>query len=142
MNANQLLIFAGIAQVLLTFIVWGVLFYRRVDELSRRRIHPQKIATSTQSSAVMEDIRASDNFKHLFEMPVLFYFLCAVAIATNSTSLALAVLAWLYVGLRYLHSYIQCGNNKVMTRFYVFMASSLTLLAMWVIFAWVQISVL
>lgn len=142
MNANQLLIFAGIAQVALTFFVWMLLFYRRVGELRRRKINPQKIATSTQSSAVMEDIRASDNFKHLFEMPVLFYFLCAITLATNSTSFVLAVLAWLYVGFRYLHSYIQCGENKVMLRFYVFVASSLTLLIMWVVFAVTQISTL
>jgi hypothetical protein len=142
MNANQLLIFAGIAQVVLTFIVWVVLFYRRVGELKRRKINPQKIATSSQSAAIMEDVRASDNFKHLFEMPVLFYFLCTLAVATQATSFALAALAWMYVVLRYLHSYIQCGKNKVMPRFYVFVASSLTLLAMWVVFAVAQISVL
>lgn len=135
MNPNQVLIYAGIAQVALTFIVWVVLFYRRVGELKTRKINPQKIATSTQSSAVMEDVRASDNFKHLFEMPVLFYFLCAIAVATHMTSFVLAVLAWLYVGLRYIHSYIQCGKNQVMPRFYVFVASSVTLLAMWAVFA-------
>lgn len=135
MNPNQLLIFASIAQVTLTFIVWAVLFYRRVSELKRRKINPQKIATSTQSSAVIEDVRASDNFKHLFEMPVLFYFLGAIALATHMASFALALLAWLYVGLRYLHSYIQCGKNQVMPRFYVFVASSVTLFAMWAVFA-------
>lgn len=142
MNNNQLLVLAAIAQVVLTFIVWIVLFYRRVGELRRRRIHPQKIATSKQSAAIMEDVRASDNFKHLFEMPVLFYFLCALAVATQATSFVLMALAWMYVGLRYLHSYIQCGKNEVMPRFYVFTASSLTLLGMWVVFALAQISVL
>lgn len=112
MNAHQLLIFAGIAQVVLTFIVWVVLFYRRVGELKRRKINSQKIATSSQSAAVMEDVRASDNFKHLFEMPVMFYFLCALAVATQASSFDLAALAWIYVGLRYLHSYIQCGKIK------------------------------
>ena len=142
MNANQLLIIAGFAQVVLTFIVWVVLFYRRVSELKRRKINPQKIATSLQSAAVMEDVRASDNFKHLFEMPVMFYFLCALTVATQVNSFALAALAWIYVGLRYLHSYIQCGANQVMPRFYVFVASSLTLFVMWVVFAVTQISLL
>jgi hypothetical protein len=68
-------------------------------------------------------------------MPVLFYFLIAIAIATQMTSFALAFLAWLYVGLRYVHSYIQCGKNLVMPRFYVFVASSVTLFAMWAVFA-------
>jgi hypothetical protein len=135
MNANQILIFAGIAQVALTFIVGFVLFFRRVAELNRRKINPQKIATSIQSSSVMEDIRASDNFKHLFEVPVLFYFLCSIILATNTATPLLAMLACVFVGLRYIHSYIQCGQNKVMPRFYVFVASSIILLIMWAIFA-------
>ena len=139
MEANQVLLFAAIAQVALTFFVVFVLFARRVAELKQRKIHPQKIATSVQSAEVMQDIRASDNFKHLFEVPVLFYFLCACLFATNSSTIYLSGLAWVFVGLRYLHSYIQCTHNKVMPRFYAFAASSLTLLLMWVLFAIDQI---
>lgn len=90
----------------------------------------------------MEDVRTSDNFKHLFEMPVMFYFLCALAVATQASSFDLAALAWIYVGLRYLHSYIQCGKNQVMPRFYVFVASSVTLFVMWVVFAVAQLNLL
>ena len=139
MEANQVLVFAAIAQVALTFFVAFVLFARRVAEMKLRKIHPQKIATSVQSAEMMEDIRASDNFKHLFEVPVLFYFLCACLLSTNTSSIYLSLLAWVFVGLRYVHSYIQCTHNKVMSRFYAFAASSLTLLVMWVIFAVDQI---
>lgn len=140
MEAQQVLIFAATAQVALTFFVAFVLFARRVAEMKQRKIHPQKIATSVQSAQVMEDIRASDNFKHLFEVPVLFYFLCACVLSTNTSNIYLSSLAWVFVGLRYVHSYIQCTHNKVMSRFYAFAASSLTLLLMWVIFAVDQLS--
>jgi hypothetical protein len=139
MAAHQVLIFAAIAQVALTFFVAFLLFARRVAEMKQRRIHPQKMATSVQSAQVMQDIRASDNFKHLFEVPVLFYFLCACLLSTHTSNIYLSLLAWVFVGLRYVHSYIQCTHNTVMWRFYAFAASSLTLLLMWVIFAVDQI---
>ena len=135
MQANQALVFAAIAQVALTFLVAFILFARRIAEMKQLKIHPQKIATSVQSAEVMQDIRASDNFKNLFEVPVLFYFLCACLLSTNTSSIYLSSLAWVFVGVRYVHSYIQCTHNKVMSRFYAFAASSLTLLLMWVIFA-------
>jgi hypothetical protein len=135
MKANQVLIFAAIAQVALTFIVAFVLFARRFSEMKQQKIHPQKIATSVQSAEVMQDIRASDNFKHLFEVPVLFYFLCACLLSTSASNIYVSLLAWVFVGLRYVHSYIQCTHNKVMLRFYAFAASSLILLLMWLIFA-------
>lgn len=139
MSPNQILIFASIAQVTLTFVVGFLLFTRRVGELKRRRINPQKIATSVQSSTVMEDLRASDNFKHLFEIPVIFYFLCAVVVATNSATITLAILSWIFVVLRYVHSYIQCSKNNVMARFYVFVSSSVILMVMWAIFVFNQL---
>ena len=90
----------------------------------------------------MEDIRASDNFKNLFEAPVLFYFLCAILLATQGTTYLLALLAWVFVGVRCAHSYIQCTTNKVMLRFYAFVVSTMTLLIMWSIFALNQINLL
>ena len=41
MEANQVLVFAAIAQVALTFFVAFILFARRVAELKQRKIHPQ-----------------------------------------------------------------------------------------------------
>jgi len=42
-------------------------------------------------------------------------------------------LAWAYVALRLLHSFIHVGYNKVMHRFNVFALSALVLLVMWVL---------
>ena len=43
-------------------------------------------------------------------------------------------LAWIYVGLRYLHAFIHIVYNQVMHRFLVYITSCLVLLAMWVLF--------
>src|SRR5687767_12522818 len=67
-----------IALVLLTAIVWVRLYVERIRELRQRRIDPQSLATSASAAQTLHRVQASDNFKNLFEVPVLFYALCAV----------------------------------------------------------------
>jgi|SRR5690606_11987752 len=123
------------ALALLTFAVGVRLFFVRVREMRTRRIHPQSVALTSQRSRKLEDARASDNYNHLFELPVLFYVLCLAALATGHIPAWLPVLAWVFVGLRVVHSAIQCTYNKVMHRFPVFLAGFLVLLGTWVAYA-------
>ena len=128
------LVAAGFAMVVLVAAVGLCLYLRRVAEMRRKRIHPQAVALSAQMAAVAEDTRASDNFRNLFEIPVLFYALVAVALATRYTPDWLVQGAWGFVALRYLHSFIQCTYNRVMHRLPAFMAGFVLLLALWVAF--------
>ena len=76
--------------------------------------------------------RVADNYNHLHEQPTIFY---AVALAAQTAGAAdpLAVgLAWVYVGLRIVHSLVQATANVIMLRFTVFAVASLVLLALWV----------
>jgi len=130
-NVTQSLIAACAALVLLTFIVGARLLQVRVAEMKRKRILPQTVALSAQRREKLEDTRASDNFNHLFETPILFYALCAATIGAGNPPAWLAVTAWLYVALRVIHSLIQCTYNRVMHRFYVFIASFFLLAGMW-----------
>jgi hypothetical protein len=45
----------------------------------------------------------------------------------------LVSLAWLYVALRFVHSYVHLTSNIVLRRFRVFIVSMLTLMAIWAI---------
>jgi len=135
MTPTQSLIAACTALVLLTFVVGGRLLQVRVAEMKRKRIHPQAVALSAQRKEQLEDTRASDNYNHLFEVPVLFYALCAVAIGAGNPPAWLAVTAWLFVALRVVHSVIQCTYNKVMHRLYVFLAGLFLVVGMWVAYA-------
>ncbi|MEN9539256.1 MAG: hypothetical protein RLZZ126_1491 [Pseudomonadota bacterium] len=119
------------AMALLVAVVTVRMLMERIGEMKARRIHPQKFASSTQLSAALEHTRGADNYKNLFEMPVLFYVLCLVLFTLQSTSTWLLAGAWLYVALRYLHSYIHLGYNKVMHRFKVFGLSVVVLSALW-----------
>ncbi|MBS3025442.1 MAPEG family protein [Acidiphilium multivorum] len=68
------------------------------------------------------------NFMNLLEVPVLFYVLCVILYVTQQTDATAVYLAWAYVGLRVLHSFIHLTYNKVLHRGLVYGASNLILM--------------
>ena len=135
MPANSLqLVAACLALVLLTAAVGALVLITRLQEMRRRRIHPQAVSDSVKMASKLENVQPADNFKNLFEVPVLFYTLAAVAVAAGNVPSWLATSAWLYVALRVLHSIVHCTYNNVYHRLAVFMASFGLLVAMWIWF--------
>jgi hypothetical protein len=125
------------AMVLLTFIVMLAMFKERVGEMKERRIHPQSAPSSTQLNTVLKNTKCADNYKNLFELPTFFYLLCVILMfTTKALNPVLLGLAWTYVALRFWHSYVHIGYNKVMTRFKIFLASCIVLLLMWMVAIW------
>lgn len=129
----------ALAMVALTLAVWFRMYFMRIGQMKRERIHPQKVATSAQSSALLTDSRAADNFRNLFELPVLFYLALMVAAVAGLVDTVTLVLAWLFVALRVLHSVIHCSYNKVIHRFYAYLAGGLVL---WVLWGWLALGLL
>ena len=125
-----------VAQVLLVAIVAVRLYASRIGELKTRRINPQAIATSQTAAQTLKDIQAADNFRNLFEAPLLFFAVCLALAVTDTVTQVQLVLAWIYVGLRAVHSFIHVTYNRVMHRFAVFLASMACLFLMWGLFAW------
>ncbi|MGH8130710.1 MAG: MAPEG family protein [Steroidobacteraceae bacterium] len=122
------------AMVGLTVLVWIKMYADRLGEMREKRIDPQSLSTVRAAAGVLARTQAADNFRNLFEVPVLFYLLC-VAIAVNGGSTpGLVAAAWGYVGLRALHSVIHVTYNRVMHRFLVYAASTLLLFGMWIAF--------
>lgn|SRR5690606_9809390 len=131
------ILWPGVALVALTFAVAVVMYRRRIAEMVRERIHPQSVALSAQAAQRLSDSRASDNYRNLFELPVLFYFGIAAAAAAGVGDPWVLGLAWGFVALRAVHSAIQCTTNKVMHRFRAFMAGLMLLALFWIRLAWV-----
>jgi hypothetical protein len=121
-------------QVLLTFAVAVRMYQARITELRSRRIRPQELATS-RGAAALENVAAADNFRNLFELPVLFFALCPVLYITNGVTTLQLTLAWAFVLLRIAHSLIHTTYNRVMHRFRVYVLGMLCVFAMWVVFA-------
>ena len=68
------------------------------------------------------------NYNHLHEAPTVFYAVALALAFMGAGDGFNAQLAWVYVGLRIVHSIVQVTVNKVMVRFLVFALSSLVLM--------------
>ena len=134
--ANNPIFLPAVAMVVLTIAVWWRMYVTRIGQMKRERIHPQSVATSAQVAAKLTDSCAADNFRNLFELPVLFYLALVVAAQAGLASTTVLVLAWLFVALRVLHSWIQCTYNKVMHRFKVYIVGGMVLWALWGVLAY------
>ena len=86
-------------------------------------------------AARVKDTRAADNFRNLFELPVLFYLALVVAALTQQVTAIALSLAWAFVALRIVHSAIHCTYNRVWHRFYAYLAGGLVLWALWAVLA-------
>ncbi|GAA0704741.1 MAPEG family protein [Dokdonella soli] len=136
MTDARAIFWPAVALALLTLIVWLRLFVVRIAEMYRLRIHPQSVATSARAAERFVDTRAADNFRNLFELPVLFYVALGIAFAIVAVDAPMLMLAWLFVALRVLHSLIHCSYNRVMHRFGVYVASGIVLWMLWGWLAW------
>lgn len=71
----------------------------------------------------------SHNYAHLMEQPTVFYA-TVVILAILAPSPLAVLLAWIYVGLRVVHSIWQATVNIVAVRFLLFIASTFALIAL------------
>ncbi|EME42087.1 hypothetical protein DOTSEDRAFT_81082 [Dothistroma septosporum NZE10] len=87
-------------------------------------IEPGKINQELEQK-VPNNIQAiAHNYNHLHEQPTVFYAVAlALAMAGDTHQYTLSA-AWTYVGIRIFHSLYQVFVNKVLTRFQIFLSSS------------------
>ena len=123
-----------VGMVALTALVWVKLYVDRLGEMRRKHVDPQSLASASVKAEVLQKTAASDNFRNLFEVPVLFYVLCVAVTAAGTATETLVTAGWAYVALRALHSLIHVTYNRVVHRFAAYAASTLLLFGMWVAF--------
>ena len=119
-----------LALVLWTLVIWIWMYATRIPAIQKAKIDPQEAARTRTLALPAEVMWVSDNYNHLMEQPTIFY---AAAFAAQIAGQADAVnigLAWTYVGLRVVHSLIQCTVNIVTLRFAVFTLSTIALAAL------------
>ena len=120
-----------LAMVFLTVIVWLRMYVERISQMRDLRVSPQRVATSAQMTAALPDTRAADNFRNLFEVPVLFYLATVVASGIGAVDTMAVAIAWIFVALRYVHSVIHVTYNRVRHRFTVYVLGCLVLWLLW-----------
>lgn len=134
MRIEQLLLLPALLHVALVFSLVFMTGAGRVAAARRGEVRLSDVALD--SSKWPAHLRKpANNYQNQFELPVLFYVLIAFLLATSLADAVQVVLAWVFLLSRFVHTYIHIGRNVVAERFYAFLASVATLLAMWVWFA-------
>jgi hypothetical protein len=129
---KELIIFPIILMVLLTIFVWGRMIWVRFSAMKSIKIHPEKMKSQKAKQLFPEEINVpAENFVNLFEIPVLFYLLSTLLLVTDSVSLFYFVASFIYVVLRYVHSFIALTYNKVVHRFKAYLLSCVVIFTMW-----------
>ena len=102
--------------------------------MHKKRIKPQALANHADGTKLLQSvIEPSDNFKNLFEIPVLFYVAIITVYVTQMVDVTFVILASVFVLFRYLHSLIHIGYNRVTHRFSVYIISTFTLWIIWLL---------
>lgn len=121
----------------LFYLTAGVLLYMGVTRFGavRKQTMSAEFYRTYDKGEEPEHMRKiTRNFINLFEVPVLFYTGVALVYVSHQVNYWMIGCAWVYVALRYLHSYIHLTSNDVLTRFRVYITSGLVLLVMWTSF--------
>jgi hypothetical protein len=114
-----------------TFVMWIWLYATRIPAIKAARIDLVAVSqTGAQLDLPPQITRVADNYNHLHEQPTLFYALALAAHVANAVDGVSVAMAWVYVALRVVHSFVQATRNVIIVRFWVFAAASLTLLAL------------
>lgn len=121
-----------IALVLWTCFMQTWMALTRLPYMAKNRIHPQKGERTAELSKLLpKEIQwKADNYNHLMEHPTIFYASAVVWALIGTAGTLIVTVAWVYVGLRVLHSLVQATVNRVLPRLIIFAISSLAVLWM------------
>ncbi|MDC7676774.1 MAPEG family protein [Asticcacaulis machinosus] len=104
-------------------LVW--LYAARITALFALKVDPQRLSDKRLLGQLPPYARdPADNYANLLEQPVLFYALSSVIHLSGWGDRLFITLAWIYVGLRIVHSLIQALHNIVILRFCVFLCAT------------------
>ncbi len=127
------ILYPAFAMMALTIFCMARLGFLRWVAVSRGEVDPRYFSLFRGYEEPEKLAAYSRHVVNLFEAPLLFYVIIVIAFVTGQTGPWLLGLAWIYVALRYFHSYVHLTANVVLTRFRIFVVSMLTLSALWVV---------
>ena len=124
----------AVALMAWTMVMWAWMYGTRIPAMSARRLDPDSLARDPEASLdklLPPQVQwKAHNYNHLHEAPTVFYAVAVVLAITGAGDGYAAVLGWIYLAARVVHSLIQATVNKVVLRFAVFVFSSLVLIAL------------
>lgn len=125
--SNPSMLPAMLALILWTLAMLVWLYATRIPAMQAAKITPTPDANLDSLPGWAR--RPAANYNHLHEQPTLFYALVAYCHLAGIVDPIYAGLAWAYVGVRILHSFVQVLTTNITLRFMIFNVSALCLAA-------------
>jgi hypothetical protein len=120
-------------QVTLTFALLFWMAGVNGSALRRGEVRWQDIALR-EANWPARNLQIRNAYLNQLELPILFYLLTLLAIATRHADLLFVLLAWVFVVLRVLQAFVHVTDNYVPRRGGLFIAGAIVLAVMWFIF--------
>ena len=134
MTSNGAMLGPVFVHVLLVYVLLLVTGRGRTAAVRAGEVRLEDIAVD--SSRWPDRLRKpANNYQSQFELPVLFYALVTLLIATDLADGISLILAWAFVASRLVHSFIHLGSNHPPHRLAAFAAGFAALAIMWLWFA-------
>jgi hypothetical protein len=128
---NSAILLPLMALVGWTFIVLLNIPLRRFRAGARREVTTNDFRYGESARVPPSVSLPNRNYMNLLEAPVLFYVVGFVYYLNNATLTWFVPLAWVFVGLRVIHSLIHLTYNKVSHRLAAFAGSNVVLVMLW-----------
>jgi hypothetical protein len=131
MTGSHALLTPVLGLVLWSLVMWIWMYATRLPAIGKAGISPASAREPTSLDALPLKVRqVAYNYNHLMEQPTIFYALVLytyLAVPPNPLSVGLA---WIYVGLRVIHSLVQATSNVILVRFSIHVLGTLALFAL------------
>lgn len=126
---NVEILYPVLAHMFLVVFLFIPLIMRKSKAVKNKAVDLKETALNNQ--AWTSDVKkVSNNIANQFEIPVLFYALCMIIALTDNVGVLNTALAWGFVALRYVHTYVHIGSNFVPLRMRIFALSLVIVLVM------------
>lgn len=109
----------------LIMLIW--LYATRIPAMLQANIKASDLKPGVHPQLPLWASNVADNYNHLMEQPTIFYAVALALQLMGQTHEINITIAWVYVGLRVLHSLVQALGNVIMLRFTIFVISSIVL---------------
>ena len=120
-----------LALVVWSLVMWIWMYATRIPAIQKAGLAPDDAKEPDAINVLPLSVRqVAYNYNHLMEQPTIFYALVVYTYLAGGQNEANAVLAWIYVAFRVVHSLVQATSNTIMVRFSLHVLGTLALFAL------------
>jgi hypothetical protein len=126
----KLLLIPLFLHIILIFMVGSRMLRSRIKSVRSGAAKISEVAVD--AGAWPRRVQAiGNNFDSQFDLPTLWYAVCALLVSLQLVDIVQVVLSWVFLVCRFAHTAIHIGNNDVPSRMRVYLAGFFVILLMW-----------